>query len=59
MFMADYKSNKYDNMIQQDIKLGKSLGVTGTPTLFVNGKRMQRRSFDDFKRVIEGYLKKK
>lgn len=59
MFMADYKSNKYDNMIQQDINLGKSLGVTGTPTLFVNGKRMQRRSFDDFKRVIEGYLKKK
>ena len=59
MFMADYKSNKYDNMIQQDINLGKSLGVTGTPTLFVNGKRMQRRSFDDFKKVIEGYLKKK
>ncbi|HDH04124.1 MAG TPA: hypothetical protein ENG75_02150 [Nitrospirae bacterium] len=58
-FMADYKSGKYDNLIQQDINLGKSLGVTGTPTLFVNGKRMQRRSFDDFKAAIEESLKKK
>lgn len=57
-FMADFGSNKYDALIQQDINLGRQAGVTGTPTLFMNGKRMQGRSFDDFKQLIEGYLKK-
>ncbi|MEW6600041.1 MAG: thioredoxin domain-containing protein [Nitrospirota bacterium] len=57
-FLADFSSNKYDALIQQDITLGQSIGVGGTPTLFMNGKRMQGRSFDDFKGLIEGYLKK-
>jgi len=58
-FMADYRSNRYDRQIQNDINLGKSIGVTGTPTLFINGKRMRYRSFNDFKAAIEGYLKKR
>lgn len=57
-FLADFNSNKYDNLIQQDIILGQNSGVGGTPTLFLNGKRMQGRSFDDFKSAIEGYIKK-
>ena len=57
-FMADFQSTKYDKLIEQDINLGRSSGVTGTPSLFLNGKRMQRRSFDDFKTAIDGYLKK-
>lgn len=58
-FMADYKSGKYDNQIQQDINLGRQAGVTGTPSLFINGKRMKGRSYDDFKNTIESYTKKK
>ncbi|MBC8412116.1 MAG: thioredoxin domain-containing protein [Nitrospira sp.] len=57
-FMASYQSNKYDKMINDDIAMGRNAGVTGTPTLFMNGKRMMRRSFEDFKSEIEGYLKK-
>ncbi|RJR20936.1 MAG: hypothetical protein C4581_02765 [Nitrospiraceae bacterium] len=57
-FLADYGSNKYEGLIQQDMLLGQNSGVGGTPTLFINGKRMQGRSFDDFKAAIEGYLKK-
>jgi protein-disulfide isomerase len=57
-FTADFNSNKYDALIQQDINLGRQAGVTGTPTLYMNGKRMQRRSFEDFKQLINGYLKK-
>ena len=57
-FTADFSSNKYDKLIQDDINLGRAAGVTGTPSLFMNGKRMQRRSFEDFKQLIEGYLKK-
>ena len=58
-FLADFNSNKYDALIEQDIVLGRSVGVSGTPTLFMNGKRMQNRSFEDFKAEIDGYLKKK
>jgi protein-disulfide isomerase len=58
-FEADFNSNKYDKFIQQDITLGRNAGVTGTPTLFMNGKRMQRRSFDDFKEAVESNLKQK
>lgn len=58
-FMADYQSNKYDKQIQDDINLGRTAGVSGTPTLFINGKRMRGRSMNDFKTAIESYVKKK
>ena len=58
-FIADFNSNKYDQLIQQDINLGRQSGVSGTPTLYMNGKRMQRRSFDDFKQSIDAILKQK
>jgi protein-disulfide isomerase len=57
-FMADYNSNKYDQQIQQDIGIANNVGVRGTPTFFVNGKRMGRRSFNDFKETIDKILKK-
>jgi protein-disulfide isomerase len=56
-FTADYNSNKYDLQIQQDINLARGVGVTGTPTLFINGKRLMRRSFNDFKYAIDTILK--
>ncbi len=58
-FMTAFKSGKYDKQIQQDMNLGRQLGVSGTPTLFLNGKRMKQRSLDAFKASIDGYLKKK
>jgi protein-disulfide isomerase len=57
-FTADFSSNKYDALIQQDISLARQAGVTGTPTLYLNGKRMQRRSLEDFKEAIDAALKK-
>jgi len=57
-FLADYKSNKYEQQIQQDIGLGKSVSVRGTPTLFINGKRIKNRSFNDLKETIDKILKK-
>jgi len=57
-FSSDLASNKYDQIIQQDLGLGRSSDVSGTPTLFINGKRMQSRSIDDFKQAINAILKK-
>jgi len=58
-FLADFSGTKYDALIQQDINLGRQSGVTGTPSLYMNGKRMQRRSFDDFKQAIDTILNQK
>ena len=58
-FVADYSSNKYDGQIQQDMQLAAKVGVRGTPTIFINGKLLQGgRSVGDFKRTIDGLLKK-
>ena len=58
-FVADYSSNKYDGQIQQDMQLAANVGVRGTPTIFINGKLLQGgRSVGDFKRTIDGLLKK-
>lgn len=57
-FSADYASTKYDRLIQEDMILGQKVGVQGTPTLFLNGKKMSERSFLDFQREIDNILKK-
>lgn len=57
-FKADYSSNKYDKLITEDINLGRKAGVTGTPTLYIGGKRMRGRSINDFKAMIDASLKK-
>ncbi len=57
-FEADYNSTKYDRQIQDEINLGTTVGVRGTPTLYLNGKKMTARSFNDFKTAIDGVLKK-
>jgi protein-disulfide isomerase len=39
-FTACFKANKYKADIQADLDLGKQMGVSGTPTVFVNGKQV-------------------
>ena len=38
--------------IRQDYTDGVAVGVTGTPTLFINGKLLRNRSMDGFKEII-------
>jgi protein-disulfide isomerase len=38
-FNACFKANKYEADIQADFDLGQKMGVSGTPTVFVNGKQ--------------------
>src|SRR5690606_34602911 len=39
-------------IIDEDMALGRKLGVEGTPTVFVNGRLAQERSFDYFAELI-------
>ena len=38
-FADMYERRDVSPQIQQDMQLGRELGVTGTPTFFINGKK--------------------
>lgn len=40
-FATCLRSNKYQKEVSESYELGNTLGVGGTPTLFVNGKKVQ------------------
>ncbi|MEV5561062.1 thioredoxin domain-containing protein [Nonomuraea wenchangensis] len=42
--------------IKKDVADGQALGVTGTPTFFLNGERLQPQSEGDFKAAIDAAL---
>jgi protein-disulfide isomerase len=39
-------------VLDQDMELGRKVGVEGTPTLFVNGKLATNRSYEYFKNLL-------
>jgi protein-disulfide isomerase len=57
-FEADMASAEVKAVIQDDMNLSKKAGVRGTPTIFVNGKLVEQRSLDGFKRMIDPLLEK-
>lgn len=56
---ACLSSKKYDSRLATDTDAGRSLGVSGTPTFFINGTPMVGAySFTDVKETLEAELKK-
>jgi protein-disulfide isomerase len=55
----DMASPEVQREIDQDMQVARQAEVTGTPTFFVNGKRVMNRSFDGFKAMIEAALAEK
>ena len=56
----DKKMNdpKIAAQIRQDIRDGAQAGVRGTPTIFINGRRLKNRSPQGFQAAIEKELKR-
>lgn len=46
----------WTTLIQEDFALGQKVGVRGTPTYYLNGKKTQARSLDAFKAEIDKIL---
>ncbi len=44
---------KVNTLLQEDLDLGRKLGVEGTPTIFVNGRLATDRSFEYFAGLIQ------
>lgn len=58
-FRAAMKDPKLAEQVDADAKLADSVQARGTPTFFVNGRRVRgARPFDDFKRVIDEEIEK-
>ena len=58
-FNNDMKDPAIQELITRDMKNGTQAGVRGTPTIFVNGKRMtKRRSPEVFQEMVDAELKK-
>jgi protein-disulfide isomerase len=55
----DMASPEVQQEIDQDMQVARAAEVTGTPTFFVNGKRVMNRSFDGFKAMIDAALAEK
>ncbi len=49
-------SSEVREMIRRDIAEGKSIGVKGTPTVFINGERVKNKSFEGLKQAIDQAL---
>lgn len=49
--------NRYTSKITRDQADGQSLGVTQTPTFFVNGRKLARFSETDLRALIDDELK--
>jgi len=57
-FEKDMASPEVQQQIDKEMQEAKAADVTGTPTIFVNGKRLQQRSMDGFKAAIDSSLPK-
>jgi len=56
--MADYKNNdaQWEKQIQDDMQLGSSVDVRGTPTFYLNGRKTNARDLASFKTQIDAIL---
>lgn len=53
---ADYASQDVEERISRDVADGESLGVSGTPTFYVDGELFQPQSVEDFTAVLDEAL---
>ena len=56
-FRIDRGNPEITSLINRDLREGSRIGVRGTPTIFVNGKRLAQRSLEAFSAAIENELK--
>ncbi len=57
-FMNDYRSKdaQWEKYIQADMDLAQQVGVRGTPTFYINGKKTNARDVNSFKTEIDKIL---
>ena len=57
-FEADRKSRDLADLVNADLQEGSRAGVRGTPSIFINGRRLNQRSLAGFSAMIDRELGK-
>jgi protein-disulfide isomerase len=57
-FNKDMQSPAIKGLIARDMNNGRQAGVRGTPTIFINGKKLRNKSLPGIYQMIEAELKK-
>ena len=55
-FSLDMMRPSLRQKVEGDIADAKKAGVTGTPAIFVNGRKLKKRNFDNISRLIDDEL---
>jgi protein-disulfide isomerase len=59
-FTSDMKSSKVKDIITSDTKDGTTVGISETPTFYINGRKIALDgTYDQFKNLVEGELNSK
>jgi len=56
-FDADMAAPETEKAVRDDLAAGRTADVSGTPTLFINGKRVTNRSVEGMKAMVDEALK--
>jgi protein-disulfide isomerase len=53
-FSSDYELQSIKDKINASVRRGGKIGVNSTPTFYLNGKKIQPQSYEEFKNLIIG-----
>ena len=54
----DMQSPLVQQRIRKDLNDAQKAGITGTPTVFINGRKLNKRSLQGFQKIIDDELNK-
>jgi protein-disulfide isomerase len=57
-FKTDMKSKELTNRLRNDMVEAQQNGITGTPSIFINGRKLQQRSLKGFQKLIDEEMEK-
>lgn len=55
-FKTDYENSAFHDIVAQDVRFGRQIGVNSTPTFFLNGKQLKLSNFSDLDDAISRAL---
>ena len=58
-FAADIVSPAFEDLIARDVGDGREIGISGIPTILINGKILRGRDFQAFEEMIVSELNKR
>lgn len=57
-FKKDMASTELQSQLQADMVEAQQFGITGTPTIFINGRKLKQRSMPGFQSLIDNEMSK-